>query len=58
MPVCAPEFHMLFTDYLQVSLKCDESLAVILTQINLLHTNDASTLTENFMCALAQVLSH
>ena len=32
VPVCAPEFCMSFTDYLQVPLNCNQSLAVILTQ--------------------------
>ena len=56
--ICAPEFHMSFTDYLQVSLNCNQSLTVILTQIRLLYTDDASAPTENSVCALAQVLSH
>ena len=57
MSVCAPEFHMSFADYLQVPLNCNQSLAVILTQIRLLHTDDASTSTEDSVCASAQVLS-
>ena len=55
--ICAPEFCMSFTDYSQVPLNCDQSLAAVLTQIRLLHTNDASALTEDSMCASAQVLS-
>ena len=49
---------MSFTDYLQVSSNCNQSLTVILTQVRLLHTGDASAPTEDFMCASAQVLSH
>ena len=52
MLICTPEFHMLFADYLQVPLDCDQLLTAVLTQIRLLHTNDASASTENFMCAL------
>ena len=55
--ICAPEFHMSFTDYSQVPLNCDQSLTAVLTQIRLLHTDDASASTEDSMCALAQVLS-
>ena len=58
MLICAPEFHMLFTDYSQVPPNCDKSLAVILTQIRLLYTDGASASTEDSVCALAQVLSH
>ena len=56
--ICAPEFHMSFTDYSQVPLNCDQSLAVILTQVRLLHTNDASASIKDFMHASAWVLSH
>ena len=49
---------MSFTEYLQVPLNCNQSLTVILTQIRLLHTDGASTSTEDFMHASAQVLSH
>ena len=58
MSVYAPEFCMSFTDYSQVSLNCDQSLIVVLTQIRLLHTDGAGTPTEDFMCASAQVLSY
>ena len=56
--VCASEFHMSFADYSQVSSNCDQSLAVILTQIRLLYTNNTSASTENSVCALTQILSH
>ena len=49
---------MSFTDYSQVPSNCNQSLTVILTQIKLLYTNDASTPTEDSMHARAQVLSH
>ena len=55
--ICAPEFYMSFADYLQVSLNCDQSLAAVLTQARLLHTDGASTPTEDSVCASAQVLS-
>ena len=58
MPVYAPEFHMSFTDYLQVSSNCNQSLTVILTQIRLLYTDNASTSIKDSVCASAQVLSH
>ena len=51
--VCAPEFHISFADYLQVSFNCNQSLAVILTQIRLLYTDDVSASTENSVHALA-----
>ena len=50
--ICAPDFYILFADYLQVPLNCDQSLTVVLTQIRLLYTDNASALTKNFMCAL------
>ena len=56
--ICAPEFHMLFTDYSQVPLNYNQSLTAISAQIRLLYTSDASILTEDSMCASAQVLSH
>ena len=49
---------MSFTDYLQMSLNCDQSLTAVLTQVRLLHTGDASTPTEDSVHASAQVLSH
>ena len=49
---------MSFADYLQVSPNCDQSLAAVLTQIRLLHTDDASAPTKDSVCASAQVLSH
>ena len=49
---------MSFTDYLQVPSNCDQSLTAVLTQIRLLHTDDASAPTEDFMRASARVLSH
>ena len=58
MSVCAPESHMSFTDYSQVSLNCNQSLTAVLTQIRLLHTGDASAPIKDSVCALAQVLSH
>ena len=58
VPVCAPEFHMSFTDYLQVPSNCDQSLTAVLTQARLLHTGGASAPTEDSVCASAQVLSH
>ena len=58
VPVCAPEFHMSFTDYLQVPSNCDQSLTAVLTQARLLYTGGASAPTEDSMHALAQVLSH
>ena len=56
--ICAPEFCMSFTDYSQVPLNCDQSLAAVLTQARLLHTGGASAPTEDSVCASAQVLSH
>ena len=53
VPVYAPEFHMSFTDYLQVSLNCNQLLAAVLTQITLLYTNDASAPTKDSVCASA-----
>ena len=53
VPVCAPEFHMSFANYSQVPSNCDQSLAAVLTQIRLLHTDDASTPTEDSVCASA-----
>ena len=50
--VYAPEFYMSFTDYSQVPLNCDQSLAAVLTQIRLLYTGGASTPTKNSVCAL------
>ena len=56
--IFAPEFHILFSDYSQVPLNCNQLLTVILTQSRLFSTNNASTVTKNFMCASAQILSH
>ena len=58
MLICAPEFHMSFTNYLQVPPNCDQSLTAVLTQTRLLHTDDASTSIKDSVCALAQVLSY
>ena len=55
--VCAPEFCMSFADYSQVPSNCDQSLTAVLTQIRLLHTDDASAPTEDSVCASAWVLS-
>ena len=57
MLIYALEFHMSFTDNSQVPPNCNQSLAVILTQVRLLYTSGASTPTEDFMHASAQVLS-
>ena len=51
--ICAPEFCMSFTDYLQVPLNCNQSLAAVLTQARLLHTDGASASTEDSVCASA-----
>ena len=48
---------MLFTDYSQVPLNCDQSLAAVLTQARLLYTGGASAPTKDSVCASAQVLS-
>ena len=48
---------MSFADYSQVSPSCDQSLAAVLTQIRLLHTDDASISTEDSVCASVKVLS-
>ena len=56
--VCAPEFHMSFTNYSQVSLNYNQSLTVILTQIRLLYTSSASAPIKNSVHASAQILSY
>ena len=58
MLICAYIFYMTFTNYLQVSLNCNQLLTAVLTQIRLLHKDDAGALTKNSVCTLAQVLSY
>ena len=58
MLICAHVFHMTFTNYLQEPPNCDQSLAVILTQVRLLYEGDAGAPTADSVCALAWVLSH